>query len=190
MDGEMAFGRAKYNEDYEIRTVEVNGKTKKIAVYKGTKYVFSADADTMKKRRRNLLLLCIAGLVSFFAAGFFDTGATREFYVALPYVFAFLPWCLCLLGLYHLFGVSAQMTRKEVDQSIRPLSEMSIAAAILCGAALTGTIVYWALKGFAAADIGFASGVLLMGLAACGIRLIARSCAVTAVPKEKTAVKV
>lgn len=174
----------KYDDDYVIREIEQNGKIKRVAIYKGTKYAFADDAATQKRKRAALLTCCVLCFLLFFGAGFIDNDAMRQFYVALPYVALFLPCCLVLLGVIHLFGLGATMTRKELDRSVRSTQNAAIAALVCGGVTLLGDAAFCVLKGVSVKEGIFALCIAAYLAAAFAALKIARDMPIAAVNQK------
>jgi len=106
----------KYADDYEnVITTDEKGQERKKAVYRGEYYEVALDARQIKTFRNQSLALAIAILILHVVGGFIGNLGMYEFYVSLPYVFAFLP-------LYFIFQEHFESRRNSANITVMKLA--------------------------------------------------------------------
>lgn len=129
----------KFRDDYEIvTTVDDRGNPSRKAVYTGQYFEVSLDGAGVRKFRwQNLLLLAVTvGL--HFGAGFLDNQGMRQFYIILPYAFAFLPMIYLGAGVFRLPGEVRPFRREEVELSFNRMRSSRIGLIIFLGLGALG----------------------------------------------------
>jgi len=148
----------KYSEDYEIVvTKDENGRERETAEYRGDYFdVTFTVGDIAKYKNLSILLLALT-IVFHVGAGFIDNQGMYQFFVALPYVFAFFPLLYLALGIFHLPKEARKFRRDEIGLSFDRIKTMSRVLLIFLGVGILGEIVfllffaektYWPLEFF------------------------------------------
>ncbi len=146
----------KYIDDYEV-VIQKNskGREKRVAVYKGAYYELNIDEDAIKKFRRISLILLALIVIGQIAAGFIGNAGMYTFFVALPYVFTFLPIYFMVDGGLRLPKEKRHLRRDEADLIFRRMKVASKFLFPLLCVGILGEVVYL---------IWFASGALWLEL--------------------------
>ncbi len=133
----------RYADDYKI-VVEVDkkGKERKKAVYNGNYFSVSLDEQGLKNLKRNSLILFALIVVLHVTAGFLSSQGMYQFYVAFPYVFAFLPFYFLITGILRLPSEKRPYRRDETGLSFKRIKKNSLALFILLAIAVLGEIVF------------------------------------------------
>lgn len=141
MIGLMIFKR--YADDYEtVTTVDDSGREIKKVVYRGKYYEVDLDEAGMRVFKRTSILIFIALIVAQVAGGFVDNQGMYQFYVALPYVFAFFPLLYIGAGVLRLPGEKRMYRRDEVGLTYERMKTSSriMLSFLLIG--LVGEVVF------------------------------------------------
>ena len=108
----------KYSNDYKIEyEVDQFGKEKKISVYQGDFYEMDLDLSELINFKRKCVYLLIAIVVLQISGGFVANNGMYRFYIAIPYVFAFLPMYYLAAGILHLPKEKRLYRRDEIGLS-------------------------------------------------------------------------
>jgi MFS family permease len=138
----------KYADDYELVVKEdEKGRLKKTAVYKGTYFEVVQDERTLKKFKRNSLLLLAITLIGFLLGGFINNQGMRMFYIAIPWAAAFLPLYFLAFGIIRLPVKKRKFRCDEIGLTFDRMKKASIALFILLSMVVVGEIIF--LVGFA-----------------------------------------
>lgn len=125
--------------DY-VRETDAEGRAK--YKYEGPLFSFSMPPSERKRYLLACWLVPSAALLLLIAMGRLNSGGTRVFYVALPYIGIFLPVSLLFGGAYKLTRAKEPMRRLEYERSILQMRRSTLAALILSLAALLGQAVF------------------------------------------------
>ena len=138
----------KYAEDYELeRTEDEKGRIRKTAKYIGDYYEVNLDSLDLIKFRRLALLLLIVIIGLHVGAGFIGNPGMFRFFVALPYVFVFLPLYYFAAGILRLPKEKRAFRRDEVDLSFERMEKASGFLIALFSLVVLGELIF--LIGFA-----------------------------------------
>jgi len=97
----------KYADDYEnVTATDIKGRERKEAVYRGEYYTVNLDAEEIKPFQRKSLIITAGILILHLLGGFIGNRGMYQFYVSLPYVFAFLP-------LYFMFSGALRIPKEK-----------------------------------------------------------------------------
>ena len=133
----------KYVDDYEIAYEEdEKGREKKVAVYKGDYFEVNLDQPSLIKYKRNNLILLAVILLSHIAGGFVANQGMYYFFVALPYVAAFLPLYFLTAGVLRLSKEKKQYRRDEADLSFERIKKASTFLLILLIMTVLGEAIF------------------------------------------------
>ncbi len=162
----------KYADDYEIEiTEDAKGREKKVAVYRGAYYEIAADEKQIKKFRLLSILLTLVIVVLHVAGGFVANQGMYQFYVALPYVIAFLPLYFLAAGVFRLPNQKRLLRRDENGLSFERMKKASISLLVIILVGVVGEIVF--LIFFASGDYSREIIYLLLEIfAALGVYVI------------------
>jgi hypothetical protein len=148
---ERAVEMRKYADDYEIEiTEDAKGREKKVAVYRGAYYEIAANEKQIKTFRLLSILLTLVTAALHIAGGFVANQGMYQFYVALPYVIAFLPLYFLAAGVFRLPNQKRLLRRDEYGLSFERMKKASISLLVLLLVGVLGEIVF--LIFFAAGD--------------------------------------
>jgi hypothetical protein len=151
----------RYADDYEtIMETDKWGREKKVAVYRGRYYEIDAEENEIIRFRQNSLILICGIIVLHIAGGFIGNPGMYAFYVALPYVFIFLPLYLMIAGGLRLPGEKRKLRRDEIGLSFERIRKANLFSLILLGVVLFGEVVF--LIRFASE--GISQEVLFIGI--------------------------
>ena len=138
----------KYADDYELeRTEDEKGRIRKTAKYIGDHYEVNVESQDLIKFRRIALLLLIVTVELHIGAGFVANPGMYQFFVALPYVFVFLPLYFFATGILRLPKEKRALRRDEVDLSFERIKKASGFLIALLSLVVVGELVF--LIGFA-----------------------------------------
>jgi len=134
-----------YAEQYEA-TPRLFGKkgrwVKYDYEYKGDYFRYDISDEKLLKVRAIYAAATFACAALFVAAGLLNTQGTRRLWVALPYVFMFLPIAFMAYDSVKQFSAPRDMTEKDRDSIVSEFSKATLALTILSGVALIGTSVF------------------------------------------------
>lgn len=164
----------KYAGDYELVVKEdEKGRLKKSAVYKGIYFEVVPDERTLKKFKRNSLLLLVIIITAFLTGGFLNNNGMRMFYIAIPWAAAFLPLYFLAYGIIRLPDKKRKLRRDEIELSFDRMKKSSIGLFILLCMVVVGEIVF--LVGFAREGLNLEYTYLIaQALAAIAVFVIIR----------------
>jgi hypothetical protein len=133
----------KYADDYEnVIMTDEKGQERKKAVYRGEYYEVALDARQIKTFRNQSLALAIAILILHVVGGFIGNLGMYEFYVSLPYVFAFLPLYFIFSGAFRIPKEQRKYHRDEISLSYNHMKNAGTALLILLLIAVVGEGVF------------------------------------------------
>ena len=139
--GTMAMKR--YADDYEtVVTEDEKGHEKRIAVYHGDYFELALDEQGFVRFRRNCFLLLAVMIVLHISGGFVGNRGMYQFYVALPYVFAFFPLLYMAAGVLRLPKEKRKYRREEIGLSFDRMKTASIILMIFLGIGVLGEITF------------------------------------------------
>jgi len=141
----------KYAKDYELeRKEDEKGRIKKTTKYIGDYFEVRVELHDLIKFRRIAFLLLLIVVGMHISAGFVGNQGMFQFYIALPYVFVFLPLYFFAAGILRLPKEKRAFRRDEVDLSFSRAKKASVLMIVLLGVVLVGGLVF--LIGFAEGD--------------------------------------
>lgn len=115
-DWERAMGYRKFLKDYEIRREpQADGKVKKVRVYVGLYYRFTAAPEDVALVRRRLPWLLLAQAVTLLLPMLFPSQVVKPWYVLMPHIAAWLPLLLLLEPAWLLRKAKTQVERQESE---------------------------------------------------------------------------
>ena len=115
-DWERAMGYRKFLKDYEIRKEpQADGKVKKVRVYVGLYYRFTADPGEVALVRRRLPWLLIAQALALLVPMLIKSEVDHPWYVLMPHIAAWLPLLLLVEPAWLLRKAKAQVERQESE---------------------------------------------------------------------------
>lgn len=133
----------KYSEDYEtVTTVDDNGNEKTSVEYRGQYFEINTNEEDLQSFKRNALLLVVVITALQVANGFFNNPGMYRFYVALPYVFAYLPIFYLALGILRAPSEKRRYRRDEIGHSFGRIKTWSQVLLILLGINALGEMIY------------------------------------------------
>lgn len=133
----------RYADDYKVVIKEdEKGREKKTAVYDGKFFDITVDEPYLLKFRRAGMILLALIVIIHVAGGFIANPGMYAFYVAIPYVGAFLPLYYIATGIFRLPKKKRKYRRDEVGLSFQRVKKASLALLILLGIGVIGEIVF------------------------------------------------
>jgi hypothetical protein len=133
----------RYADDYEtVMKTDEKGREKKIAVYRGDYFECSLDQaglGTFKRKSRVFLGLAAVLHIS---GGFINNQGMFQFYVALPYVFAFFPLMYMAAGVLRLPKEKRKYRRDEMGLSFDRIKLNSRGLLFFLGMGTIGEILF------------------------------------------------
>ena len=133
----------KYADDYEnVFTTDEKGRERKKAVYRGEYYEVDLDAKQIKAFRNQSLALAVAILILHMVGGFIGNLGMYEFYVSLPYVFAFLPLYFIFSGALRIPNEKRKYHRDEIGLSYNHMKNAGTVLLILLLIAVVGEGIF------------------------------------------------
>lgn len=134
-----------YSNQYEA-TPQLSGKRGRWLKYD---YAYKGDYfryDVSDKKLLRIRILCAAVTLVcaalFVAAGLINTTGTRRLWVALPYVFMFLPIAFMIYDCVKQFFAKREMTEKERDSVVAEMRKATLGLVIASGLTVAGTAVF------------------------------------------------
>jgi hypothetical protein len=133
----------RYADDYEIAyEMDKKGREKKVAVYKGIYFQVNVDEPKLVKFKRISQVLTLLIVAFQIASGFVANRGMYLFYVAMPYVFAFLPTYFLTAGVFRLPTQKRKFRRDEVGLSFERMKKASVSLLILLVASVLGEMIF------------------------------------------------
>lgn len=128
-----------YADDYEtVITTDEKGNDKKTAIYRGDYFEFVNDEEDILRFKQISILLVAVIIVLHIGAGFVNNRGMYQFYVALPYVIAFLPLIYLTMEVLRLPKEKRKFRRDEIGLSFDRMKPTSIILFILLVIGLLG----------------------------------------------------
>lgn len=133
----------KYADDYEVvGTEDEKGRVKKAAKYIGDYYEVNIESQDLVKFRRIALLLMVIILGLHIGAGFAGNQGMYRFFVALPYVFVFLPLYFFASGILRLPKEKRPFRRDEVELSLIRTKKANGFLIVLLSLVVVGELIF------------------------------------------------
>ena len=140
----------KYVKDFKVVIKEdEKGRERRSTVYAGKYFDVSLDETELKKFRRISIVLLVLIIAAHFAGGSVANQGMYAFFVAVPYVFAFLPLYFMTTGILRLPKTKRKYRRDEIELTFKRIRKSSIALFVLLCLGVAGEIVYliWFTEG-------------------------------------------
>ena len=140
----------KYVKDFKVVIEEdEKGRERRSAVYAGKYFDVSLDETELKKFRRISIILLVLIIAAHFAGGSVANQGMYAFYVAVPYVIAFLPLYFMTTGILRMPKTKRKYRRDEVELTFKRIKKSSIALFVLLCLGVVGEIIYliWFTEG-------------------------------------------
>ena len=132
----------KYVDDYEIVIEEdEKGRERKKAVYRGNYYNVEVEKISLAKFKWVNIILFFVILALHITGGFINNQGMYRFFIALPYVGAFLPLYFIATGVLRLPKENRNLRRDEVDLSFKRIKKASTYLLILFGMSIVGEVI-------------------------------------------------
>jgi hypothetical protein len=133
----------RYADDYDVVVTEdEKGREKKTAVYGGKFFDVTIDQENLIKFRSAGMILIALIIVLHVGAGFVANQGMYAFYVAVPYIIAFLPLYYMTSGILRLPKTKRKYRRDEIGLSFKRVKKASIALAVILGVGVIGEVVF------------------------------------------------
>lgn len=132
--------RKKYLKDYGVRTVETRRGTKEEAVYNGDYYSPDMPGGELIKYKTAFIMTSALNIILFVVMGLLNNDASRQFYVALPYVALLLPAAFALTGAVFFYRSGERLTRYDYDKSFARIKAHATASLYISAACVIGDI--------------------------------------------------
>lgn len=109
----------KYHKDYQLEILkEDDGKESKTYRYTGKYYIFDIKSEEKKKIFIKNAIFSILYLLLFILAGLVNNDGSRSIFVAVPYVFLYLPYVYLVTGTFMTLKISEKMEFAVYDKSL------------------------------------------------------------------------
>jgi hypothetical protein len=141
----------KYAKDYKVViTEDKKGREKRTAVYQGKFYEINVEEKKLKALKLSCMILSILVISIHIGSGFVANPGMLQFYVALPYVFAFLPFYFLAAGTLRLPTEKRKFRRDEIELSFKRADTWGLILLIDLGVGVVGEIVFmiWFMDGW------------------------------------------
>jgi len=133
----------KYVRDYEIVTQQdKNGRESQTLKYLGDLYYIEFEKGDLNFYRKTSLLVLFFSLMLHFGAGFTNNDGMRQFFVAIPYVAAYLPFFYFCTGLANLPGKHPPYRRDRVELSFKRIRSANYYLFVLLTAVVVGESIF------------------------------------------------
>jgi amino acid transporter len=132
--------RKKYLKDYGVQTVKTRKGTKEEAFYKGDYYSTDMPDEELKKYKTAFIMTSALNVVLFVVMGLLNNDASRQLYVALPYVALLLPAAFMLTGAVYFYRSGVRLTRYDYDKSFVRIKAHATASLYISAACVIGDI--------------------------------------------------
>jgi hypothetical protein len=133
----------RYADDYEIGyEIDQKGREKKVAVYRGQYFEVNIEEAQLVRFKRICLVLVLLIIAFQIGSGFVANRGMYKFYVAMPYVFAFLPLYYLAAGASRLPSQKRKLRRDEVGLSFDRMKKASVSLLILMVAGVIGEVIF------------------------------------------------
>ena len=136
----------KYAQDYEVITQnDERGREKTELAYRGDYYAVRFNKGNLSNYRKLTQLVTFLTLVLHIGAGFINNAGMRQFYIALPYVTAFLPLFFLAAGTIAQPMGHQSYRRNQIALSFNRIRKSSLALFFLfflCALGNTGFILF------------------------------------------------
>jgi hypothetical protein len=143
----------KYTDDYEtVITMDEKGHEKQLTVYRGGYFEVALDEQGMVNFKRTCIILLALIIIMHVGGGFVGNRGMYQFYVALPYVFAFFPLLYMAAGVFRLPKEKRTYRRDEIGLSFNRIKTASIILMVCLGIGVIGEITFLLL--FSVGDQG------------------------------------
>jgi hypothetical protein len=142
-DKMVAMPKKRFADDYEIVVnTDAQGHEKKVAVYRGEYFKLTPKDINIAAFKNRCLLLLTTIVVLHISSGFVNNRGMNQFYVALPYVLAFLPMFFMGRGIFRLPKEKLKYQRDELGLSFVRLKNLSIPLITLLIMVVLGEILF------------------------------------------------
>lgn len=136
-----------YADDYETIVVQdENGNEKKAAVYRGEYFSVDLDEAGILRFRRCSLLFLAAIVVLQIIAGCVGNKGMYQFYIAFPYILAFIPIWIVGVSAFRLPKEKRKFQRDEIGLSINRMKTASVVLLIALVIGLIGEVIFLLLN--------------------------------------------
>ena len=133
----------RYSDDFEtVITIDEKGNEKKSAIYHGSYYEVLLDENGFRRFKRNSLLLLALISILHISAGFLGNTGMYQFYVSLPYVFAFFPLLFMAVSAFRLPNEKRKFRRDEIGLSFNRLKTTNKILMVFLAIGVIGEIIF------------------------------------------------
>lgn len=163
--------RKEYLSLFETKTHvdPYTGKDKRVAVYIGPWYAFSASKRERRRLSGTSLALWGLSAALMVACGLTNAEGGRTFYTLPFYLFAFFPLFYLGMGLAKVFRCADRFTEVTKDEGVDRVRVSAMGMAALAGLHTVGEIVLMLLGGAGDAlwrEVWYGAGIALAGVCA------------------------
>lgn len=151
----------KYTDNYELTVTEnEKGYEKHVAVYRGDYFEISLDQVGLVNFKKYCIFLLVPIVVLHISGGYVNNQGMYQFYVAFPYVFAFLPLIYMAAGVFRLPKEKRKYRQEEIGFSFTRIKISSKILITLLGFTVVGETAFLLF-----ASVGISSGLDYMYIA-------------------------
>lgn len=144
----------KYVSDYRLENQPSpqNGRVKTVPVYRGQRYVYDADRQSLRQSKIFFTAAVAISLAAFLLVLVMNAPCGHAMYVMMPFSALVFPLFFAAASCLRLWHKGEWFTREHRDKTGQRLNTCALAMAILSCMSLVGHIVYACVMGFAAKD--------------------------------------
>lgn len=136
-------GMKKYINDYKtVLSVNEKGEQVRTYEYQGDYFELPFSDAQMHKLKFVFLLLLAGVIIAHIVGGFVNNSGMRQFYVAIPFTFTFLPIFNLIRSGIRLPVEKRKYRREEIGVTYERFSNHSLVLLIILGLCLAGEVVF------------------------------------------------
>lgn len=153
-EGGAGLASKKYVSDYRLENQPGarNGKVKTVPVYRGQRFVYDADAASLRQSQWFFTAATAISLAAFLLVLTMNAPCGHAMYVMMPFAALVFPLFFTAASCLRLWHKGEWFTREHRDKTGQRLNFCAVVMAILSCMSLVGHIVYACVTGFAAKD--------------------------------------
>lgn len=153
-EGGAGLASKKYVGDYRLENQPSarNGRVKTVPVYRGVRYVYDADAASLRQSKFFFTAATAISLAAFLLVLMMNAPCGHAMYVMMPFSALVFPLFFAAASCLRLWHKGEWFTREHRDKTGQRLNTCALVMAILSCMSLVGHIVYACITGFAARD--------------------------------------
>lgn len=123
--------------------LDLRGRVKEIPVYIGGYYDFKDERFSSGKVTARLLFSAALSVFLFIASALPDPSGLRQFYIAMPYVFLFLPYLYSAIAAFSMVPVKDTMDEVKYSDIVLRTEKSAMGIRVLLIMSLIGQLIYF-----------------------------------------------